>query len=114
MCDYEGREFGAFYLDSVCINGYLWDMDSGGANDDGGIYLDIGGDIPCPKCNLKGWVKYLSNEYLNDGYESVVHPLTTKMVKNVMAKIPSNHRRIAIRYWRQGRTEAIKEAKLLG
>ncbi|MDN4697193.1 hypothetical protein QYZ44_26750 [Vibrio parahaemolyticus] len=36
--------------------------------------------------------------------------MTTKMVKNVLAKLPSNQRRMAMRYWRAGRNEAIKEA----
>lgn len=46
-CGYTGYEFGGGYLDSVCIDGYLWDLDSG---DDDGL-LTIGGDRPCPKCN---------------------------------------------------------------
>lgn len=46
LCDYQGYEFGANYPDSVCIDGNLWDADSG--NGDG--YLTSGGDIPCPKC----------------------------------------------------------------
>ena len=46
MCTYTGHEFGASYPDSVCIDGFLWDADSG--DDDG---LTHGGDIPCPRCN---------------------------------------------------------------
>jgi hypothetical protein len=37
--------FGANYQDSQCIDGYLWDEDSGD-----GEYLTSGGDIPCPFC----------------------------------------------------------------
>lgn len=29
MCDYTGHEFGASYPDSCCIDGFLWDLDSG-------------------------------------------------------------------------------------
>jgi hypothetical protein len=29
MCDFMGQDFGATYPDSVCIDGYLWDADSG-------------------------------------------------------------------------------------
>ena len=53
MCDYQGYEFGAgSYPDSVCIDGYLWDADSGDACDDGWCYT-LGGEIPCPQCNAK-------------------------------------------------------------
>jgi hypothetical protein len=52
MCDFCGQDFGANYPDSVCIDGYLWDADSGEASGDGWMY-DHGGDIPCPACNEK-------------------------------------------------------------
>ncbi|EMY6817431.1 hypothetical protein ABCL21_004449 [Vibrio parahaemolyticus] len=114
MCDYQGYDFGAHYPDSCCIDGYLWDLDSGGRDENGDTYLDSGGDIPCPKCNLKQRIKYLSEEINEDGYCSLDHPLTTKMVKNALSKMPSNARRMAIRHWRKGRKEAIKEAKQQG
>lgn len=45
-CDYYGNEFGAHYLDSTCIDGYLWDMDSGGIDElSGANYYDHGGGI---------------------------------------------------------------------
>ncbi|MFB1078161.1 hypothetical protein [Photobacterium damselae] len=103
MCNYQGSHFGAWYDDACCIDGYLWDLDSGS---DG--MLDIGGDIPCPQCNLKQYVKYLEDEYRDDGYFSVDHPFTTKQIKNVMEKLPSNHRRIAKKFWRAGRKEGVK------
>jgi hypothetical protein len=49
-CDYVGQEFGASYPDSCCIDGYLWDADSGYAERDGWIFTK-GGEIPCPACN---------------------------------------------------------------
>ena len=52
-CDYQGYEFGASYLDSVCIDGYLWGADSGDSES-----LSMGGDIPCPKCNYNKWLTY--------------------------------------------------------
>lgn len=62
MCDYQGFEFGATYVDSVCIEGYLWDADSGEVCEDGwGCYYTVGGEIPCPQCNTS---KY--NEYIKD------------------------------------------------
>ena len=35
MCEYQGHELGAAYLDSCCIDGYLWDADSSEATPDG-------------------------------------------------------------------------------
>lgn len=46
MCGYTGSHFGASYEDAACIDGYLWDLDSG--DEDG---LSNGGDLPCPACN---------------------------------------------------------------
>src|SRR5688572_11389905 len=54
MCNYQGHEFGAHYVDSVCIDGYLWDADSCDA--EGNLYGD--GDLPCPACNLSSWREY--------------------------------------------------------
>ena len=53
-CDYRGRDFGASYIDSCCIDGYLWDLDSGDSDS-----LWIGGDIPCPECNHDAWIEYV-------------------------------------------------------
>lgn len=114
MCNYQGSHFGAHYPDACCIDGYLWDLDSGGSDENGETYLDSGGDVPCPQCNTKKYVHSLSDDFINDGYESLDHPMTTKMVKNVMSKLPSNWRRMGIRYWRQGRKEATNEAKRQG
>lgn len=57
MCDYQGHEFGARYPDSVCIDGYLWDADSGDACGDGWCYT-LGGEIPCPNCNAEAHADY--------------------------------------------------------
>lgn len=48
--------FGATYQDSQCIDGYLWDLDSGD-----GEYLTSGGDIPCPFCNPDDHLNYMKN-----------------------------------------------------
>lgn len=51
-CGYQGYEFGATYRDSVCLDGYLWDADSGEAAPGGeGWLYTHGGEIPCPECN---------------------------------------------------------------
>ena len=64
-CDYQGHEFGAHYLDSVCIEGYLWDADSGDA--DG---LTNGGDLPCPQCNGREWKRYHADSVIEDAYQT--------------------------------------------
>lgn len=64
VCDYRGQEFGATYPDSVCIDGYLWDADSGDASGDGWLYTN-GGDMPCPACNEAEAVDQLA-ELLSD------------------------------------------------
>jgi hypothetical protein len=43
-CGYQGYEFGARYLDSICTDGHLQDADS----DTDSLFFY--GDIPCPKC----------------------------------------------------------------
>ena len=61
MCDYTGRHFGANYEDTCCIEGYLWDLDSG--DEDG---LTSGGEIPCPQCNLDQWLRHTHEEAVHD------------------------------------------------
>jgi hypothetical protein len=64
MCNYQGYEFGGGYLDSVCIDGYLWDADSG----DGDL-LTFGGDLPCPSCKRDAWMAYHREDIIGIGYE---------------------------------------------
>lgn len=64
-CGYQGYEFGANYMDSICCEGYLWDADS---CDEPGGPLHRGGDIPCPECNKEEWIAY----YMEDAGEQGV------------------------------------------
>lgn len=52
-CNYEAPTFGARYPDGTCIDGYMWDLDSG--DSDG---LTSGGDVPCPWCNTTEFMEY--------------------------------------------------------
>lgn len=72
MCGYQGHEFGSHYLDSVCIDGYLWDADSGDASDDGWVYTN-GGDQPCPQCNHDTWRDAHAESVQNDAWVAVEH-----------------------------------------
>ena len=66
MCTYVGQEFGADYPDAVCIDGYLWDADSGNATADGWDYTS-GGDIPCPQCNFREAVDLVRENLQSQG-----------------------------------------------
>lgn len=52
-CGYTGWHFGAYYEDAICIDGYLWDLDS---CDEPGGPLCSGVDIACPCCNTRKYV----------------------------------------------------------
>lgn len=59
MCDFMGQDFGADYPDSICIEGYLWDADSGDADPGGeGWIYTAGGELPCPSCNEQEAARY--------------------------------------------------------
>lgn len=51
-CGVELPLFGALYPHAVCLDGYLYDMDSW----DGEGY-SIGGDVPCPICNTREFIE---------------------------------------------------------
>lgn len=64
-CNYTGSHFGAHYPDAICIDGYLWDLDS---CDVPGGPLFHGGDTACPRCNTKEYVQglvYDSAKYMS-------------------------------------------------
>ena len=53
-CGIEFPHFGASYPDAICIDGYLYDMDSYESDLCG---FTIGGDDPCPVCNKDKWLE---------------------------------------------------------
>lgn len=80
MCDYQGNEFGAHYPDGVCIDGYLWDADSG--DSDG---LTHGGDLPCPKCNAESWLEHWKSQWVEDGFNDPFFSMKNK--RQVLARL---------------------------
>lgn len=67
-CSYQGYEFGASYPDSLCIEGLLYDADSGAPASDGhGWNYDRGGEIPCPHCNHATWAESALDELEDAG-----------------------------------------------
>lgn len=73
-CDYTGRDFGASYPDSCCIDGYLWDLDS---CDEAGGSLSMGGDKPCPKCNTLEYLLDEKEEAETCAYAGTLHTMIT-------------------------------------
>lgn len=69
-CGIEFPHFGANYPDAICIDGYLWDLDS--CQDDG--HLHIGGDDPCPVCNKDKWLeRVMENEEFNTEADALAY-----------------------------------------
>lgn len=62
-CGYHGHEFGASYPDSLCIDGELWDADSG----DGDGYFTSGGEIACPRCNTAAYLRRAHSDAQDGG-----------------------------------------------
>lgn len=58
-CHYEAPTFGARYPDGTCIDGFMWDLDSG----DYESGLSSGGDMPCPWCNSAAYVEWLDSRF---------------------------------------------------
>lgn len=98
VCSYQGHEFGAHYLDSVCISGYLWDADSGDAD-----CLTIGGEIPCPECNHKEWLQYDKDGVMEKGWIAAEdgEPRTGNYFKTAELRYEKD-RRTLVRWWNQG------------
>ncbi|WP_273803554.1 hypothetical protein [Providencia rettgeri] len=63
-CDYQGYDFGAHYIDSQCIDGYLWDLDA--CDGSGNLYEPLE-TIPCPKCNADAWLENYRWLFISDG-----------------------------------------------
>ena len=57
-CNYEGKDYGANYIDAQCIDGYLYDLDD--CDEHGNLY-ENDCNIPCPKCNTSEYVEYNNN-----------------------------------------------------
>lgn len=73
-CGIEFPYFGASYPDARCIDGYLWDMDSGEADEDGVSYSYGGNGYPCPVCNTKEWLEHvMENEEFETKENALVY-----------------------------------------
>lgn len=97
-CDYQGKEFGASYLDSQCFDGYLWDADS--CDEPGGV-LNSGGSMPCPKCNHEEWLKSCCEDIYNsaaiDGYDNKPRK---NPIKETQLKYPDDFEAMEIAWYK--------------
>lgn len=66
MCQYQGYEFGGGYLDSMCIDGRLFDADN--CDENGNLYEPME-DIPCPMCHPKKAMGYWVERFEGSGVE---------------------------------------------
>lgn len=66
-CGYEGRDFGASYIDSKCYGGKLYDLDN--CDDRGNLFepLDY---IACPQCQHESWRERFEDQVESQGYEA--------------------------------------------
>ena len=71
-CNYEGKDFGASYIDSICIDGQLYDLDD--CDSDGNLYDK--GYVPCPRC--KTW-DFLRMYHDIDRGRALVHWIVLKI-----------------------------------
>ncbi len=108
-CDYEGYEFGGGYIDSTCIKGWLWDLDS--CEEPGGP-LYSGGEIPCPQCRHDDWLTQVAEGVNEDGWTAGYsdEPITDCPHPKEGAKYHQDSDGAVFRYaWLEGYTEGVLE-----
>lgn len=96
-CDYQGHEFGASYLDSVCIDGWLWDADS--CDEPGGPLFE-GGEIPCPRCNTAAFLDAAKLDAKDGGCGTAQwHPWCAAVIwESAVAKALRENQAVATRW----------------
>ena len=108
-CSYQGYDFGANYPDSDCVDGYLWDMDSGDADGDGWAYTH-GGEDPCPWCNHAEWMEGCLESLENDGYSAAANGQKRESVPTCGRFAHETERMQAawIKGWDEGATTGVR------
>ena len=99
-CDYMGFDFGAPYIDSMCIDGQLFDGDA--CDDDGNLYEPMN-YIACPQCNHSEWLNNQRDEIeemgwiaAEEGERQRANPFRTEKLR-----FPRDRRRY-VRWWNRG------------
>ena len=108
-CDYTGNDFGARYIDSCCIDGFLWDLDSGDSDS-----LSIGGDIPCPECNHEEWIEsQVKDDIEEKGYVAFYDEKSEDdcpFVEGCKLRYPDDWK-VYREFWLKGFSDAKKEGE---
>lgn len=106
-CGYHGFDFGARYLDSVCIDGQLFDADS--CDDDGNL-LEPSEYIACPQCNHESWLADLRDEIEEQGAIAADdgQPRRNNPFRSMKLRFPSDRRRLK-RWWNRGYTQGLRD-----
>jgi hypothetical protein len=88
-CDYTGYEFGGGYIDSCCIEGFLWDLDS---CDEPGGGLTHGGEWACPRCNTRKFLSDAMQDAKDGGCGTSVRPWCAAIIwENSLLKAAAEH-----------------------
>lgn len=106
-CGEQRRWFGAPYEDGICIDGYMWDLDSG----DGSGSLTSVSPEPCPNCNHDAFLALHEDGFVEDGYTAAeqgkprqyAHTLIICEKEGDAAKIEA--------WWLKGYDEYVAEAR---
>lgn len=114
-CGYQGYEFGARYMDSICVDGVLYDADD--CDNDGCLFEPLV-CYPCPLCNqleamhsyADDWLESLDNKWprysawhlvmdirRNRGAKSI--PLLWFIVLRAWRELRSRDARFYVRRW---------------
>lgn len=108
MCDYQGHDFGAHYLDSVCINGQLFDADH--CDGDGNLYEPMEFKA-CPQCNHGQWLNDQRDEIEEMGWIAAEDgkPARANPFRTMKIRYPRDRRRY-VRWWNRGHRSHAAEA----
>lgn len=108
-CNYQGFDFGAPYIDSVCIEGQLYDADN--CDDEGNLYEPMDYK-PCPGCNHAEWLRQQRDEIeemgwiaANEGVRATDNPF-----RGAKIRFPRDRRHYR-RWWSRGYRLARREAR---
>lgn len=105
-CGYTGKHFGAWYVDGICSDGTLWDLDS---CDEPGGGLRSGGDIPCPSCCRAEWLEYHREDFEGEGYAARENGEPRQYVHKTLIEEKDGDETLVRGWWESGWDQADKE-----
>ena len=106
-CGYQGREFGATYEDGICIDGYLWDLDS---CDVPGGPLTHGGEEACPECNHEEWLADVKDSAVEKGWIAADEGVEASQNAYNIVKLRYEADRETLKgWWAEGHAQRLSE-----